>query len=302
MPLSFADDLTLACPKCGRPFAAELWLIIDTAARPDLLACVREGTIHHVVCPDGHTVAVDAPLLLYRPGGTPPLLFSPSAQTTTDQDRGMADDLLRRLAQGLGAAWRDEWLADLSALPRYQLPVILDGQTPTAVAANSEAVPSAVAAVLMEVVAALAAEGVRVNTPDDLDRALAARPALRDRLEAAARATGAPAAPRPADAQETSPPASPPDRLLTALRGFVEAETWLDSYRFVRQHPELLTDAAEARLAGLAARAAAVEDAAVGELFAEHLALLRRAREVGEVEAFGQKLGVAPEGLAQLLD
>ena len=72
----------------------------------------------------------------------------------------------------------------------------------------------------------------------------------------------------------------------------------MDPYRFVRAHQELLTDEAEARLAGLVARAAAVEDAAVADLFAEHLALLRRAREVGEVEAFAEKLGAEVEGLA----
>ena len=128
---------------------------------------------------------------------------------------------------------------------------------------------------------------------------LAARPVLREKLEAAVRA-GAPAA----QPSESRPPTAPgataagADPLLAVLRQFVEAETWLDSYRFVSQHPVLLTDAAEARLAGLAARAAAVEDAAVAELFAEHLALLRRAREVGEVEAFAEKLGAEVEGLA----
>lgn len=297
MPPSFVDNLTLTCPKCGRPFAAELWLIVDVAARPDLLARVREGTIHHVVCPDDHTVAVDAPLLLYRPGDTLPLLFSPSAQTTADQDRAIAGDLLRRLAQGLGTAWRDEWVAGLAPLPRHQLTAVLDGQTPPTASAEDEGVPPAVVAALMEVVAALAAEGVRVNTPDDLDRALVARPALRERLEAAARAAGAPAAQRPADeASAPRPPAASPvahtDTLLATLRRFVEAETWLDSYRFVRLHPELLTDAAEAALARYAERAAAVEDEAVAALFAEHLALLRRAREAGVVAAFAEKLGV----------
>jgi hypothetical protein len=96
------------------------------------------------------------------------------------------------------------------------------------------------------------------------------------------------------DDEAARPPAAPSDSLLAVLRGFVEAETWLDSYRFVRDHAELLTDAAEATLTRLAGRAAAVEDEAVAGLFAEHLALLRRAREVGVAVAFAEKLGIAP--------
>jgi hypothetical protein len=45
-------------------------------------------------------------------------------------------------------------------------------------------------------------------------------------------------------------------------------------------------------LARYAERAAAVEDESVAGLFAEHLALLRRAREVGVLPAFAEKLGV----------
>lgn len=107
-------------------------------------------------------------------------------------------------------------------------------------------------------------------------------------------AAGAPASPA------TEPPATQQprqDSLPAVLRQFVEAETWLDSYRFVRAHPELLSDAAEARLAGLAERAAAVEEEAVGRLFAEHLALLRRVREVGVGVAFAEKLGIDAEEL-----
>ena len=301
MPHSFADQPTLTCPQCGASFTPDVWLIIDTAERPDLLALTRAGSIHRLVCPGGHAGEVDAPLLLYRPGETPPLLFVTAARTTVDQDRAMADNLLGLLAERVGEAWQAEWPASLLTLPRRLLAEALDNVDAAAIVdrALTEAIPSSIGDVLGEIATELVNEGVRLDSAQDLESALAARPVLREKLEAAVRA-GAPAA----EPSESRPPTAPgataagADPLLAVLRQFVEAETWLDSYRFVRAHPELLTDAAEARLAGLAARAAAVEDAAVADLFAEHLALLRRAREVGDVEAFAEKLGVEVEGLA----
>ena len=303
MPHSFADQPALQCPQCGAAFAPDVWLIVDAAERPDLLAHVLDGTLHRVACPNGHSGLVDAPLLFYRPGETPPLLFSHAAQTTADQDRAMADGLLGRLAASLGEAWRDEWATGLLPLPRRLLVDALNSRDVAATIdrALAEAIPPGIGDALGEITAALVAEGVRLDSAKELEEALAARPELREKLEAAARAAGSPAAHRPTAETAPRPPAPPnrPDALLAALQQFVEAETWLDSYRFVRQHPELLTDAAEARLAGLAARAAAVEDEAIAGLFAEHLALLRRAREVGVAVAFAEKLEIGPDVLAR---
>lgn len=292
MPHSFADQLMLTCPQCGTFFTPDVWLIIDTAERPDLPALIRDGSIHRFICPNGHPGEVDAPLLLFRPDQNPPLLFAPAARTTAEQDRTMADGLLGRLAESLGDAWRAEWLPGMLTLPRRLLAEALDSDDAAATLDRvlADAIPPDVGDALGQIMTSLANEGVRLDTPHDLESALAARPELRERLEAAMRA-GAPASPA------TEPPATQQprqDSLPAVLRQFVEAETWLDSYRFVRAHPELLSDAAEARLAGLAERAAAVEEEAVGRLFAEHLALLRRAREVGAEWAFAEKLGMTP--------
>lgn len=248
MPHSFADQPALQCPQCGAAFAPDVWLIVDAAERPDLLAHVLDGTLHRVACPNGHSGLVDAPLLFYRPGETPPLLFSHAAQTTADQDRAMADGLLGRLAASLGEAWRDEWATGLLPLPRRLLVDALNSRDVAATIdrALAEAIPPGIGDALGEITAALAAEGVRLDSAKELEEALAARPELRGKLEVAARAAGSPAARRPTDETAPRPPAPPnrPDPLLAALQQFVEAETWLDSYRFVRQHPELLTDAA----------------------------------------------------------
>ena len=126
MPHSFADQPTRTCPQCGASFTPDVWLIIDTAERPDLLALTRAGSIHRLVCPGGHAGEVDAPLLLYRPGETPPLLFVTAARTTVDQDRTMADNLLGLLAERVGEAWQAEWPASLLTLPRRLLADALD--------------------------------------------------------------------------------------------------------------------------------------------------------------------------------
>ncbi len=296
MPHSLANQLVLTCPQCATLFTPDVWLIIDTAERPDLPALIRDGAIHRFTCPNGHAGEVDAPLLLFRPDQNPPLLFSPAARTTAEQDRAMAEELLGRLAERLGEGWRAEWVPGMLTLPRRLLAEALDSGNAAALLdrALAEAIPPGVGDALGAIAAGLANEGVRLDSAHDLESALAARPELRERLEAALRTSRVPPS---AAAEPPHPPQTRHDPLLVALRLFVEAETWLDSYRFVRDHPEVLSDAAEARLAGLAERAAATEEEAVGRLFAEHLALLRRAREVGARVAFTEKLGKTPDEL-----
>jgi hypothetical protein len=298
---SYADQPTLTCAECGRAFTAELWLTIDAAERPDLLARVRDGSIHHVVCPRGHAAAVDAPLLIYRPGQSPPILFSPAERTTPEQDGQMAGELLNRLARALGAAWRDAWLDALRPIPRPALAAVMDSADPMAAAESpAEAIPPGVQAALTEIAAALAAEGVVVRSQADLDRELAARPALRARLAAAVRvARGAPVGDAEPPAADAALPTNdePADPLKAALQSFVQAETWLASYQFVNAHPELLTDATDAALTGLIERATTDGNEPAAQFYAEHLALLRRARAVGAAQAFAEKLETTAEQL-----
>ena len=64
---SHAEEMPVVCVHCGTSFAAEVWLIVDAEKRPELLTHVVEGSIHTVVCPNGHVAELDAPLLLFRP-------------------------------------------------------------------------------------------------------------------------------------------------------------------------------------------------------------------------------------------
>ncbi len=95
----------------------------------------------------------------------------------------------------MGAAWREEWLGrGLVGAHRASLPALLGDDPATAArlaqaAAGEDDVPPALRAALAEILAALQAEGVRVNTSDDLRRALDERPMLKARLSDAFRAT-----------------------------------------------------------------------------------------------------------------
>jgi CHAT domain-containing protein len=282
---SFADRPTLQCPECGRAFAPDVWLIIDAAERPDLLARVRDGSIHHVVCPNGHGAAVDAGLLVYRPGTARPLLFSPGERATTEQSERVANDLINRLADSLGDVWRDEWLESAALVPRPRLAEALDGL------GQADAVPPGVQAALAEVAAALAAEGVVLKSPADLERALDERPALRQKLAAAVREAAANA--EPAADRLTDP-------LTATLRAYVETPDWIASYRFLVAQPALLTDAADERLAWLVDTATSAGRQPAADAFAEHRQLLRRARAVGAARAYAEKLGVTPEQVASM--
>ena len=194
MPNSHAEPATLPCRACGEAFAADVWVIVDTEERPDLLAKARGGTLHDLTCPHcGHTATLNTALLLLRPHGAPALLFSPRRGGDREADEEQAAALVGMLRQEMGAGWRDEWLGEgVAGVAREALPAALSEDPETAArlaaaATMSEQVPLAVRQALEGVISALMTEGVRVNTPEDLRRALEERPALAAQVAAALR-------------------------------------------------------------------------------------------------------------------
>jgi CHAT domain-containing protein len=85
--------------------------------------------------------------------------------------------------------------------------------------------------------------------------------------------------------------------LVQAVNAFLNARTWIDSYREVQAHPELLSDEALAMLDQAIAAARAANNADAVAFFEAHRALLRRCREVGAAAAFAEKIGVPVEEL-----
>ena len=51
MPNSFAQTVSLTCPQCSQGFEAPVWLVVDAAARPDLIEKIEQETIHDLPCP-----------------------------------------------------------------------------------------------------------------------------------------------------------------------------------------------------------------------------------------------------------
>src|SRR5258708_2373616 len=118
MEPSFCTEVTLTCSYCRNDFHATVWLIVDIGSRPDLYEAIRIGTLHDYTCPHCRRLDhyKDNPLLLYRPGKKPTLLFSPAQSTTRKEGEVRVEDklhmniLLMKLHERLGSAWQDRWL------------------------------------------------------------------------------------------------------------------------------------------------------------------------------------------------
>ncbi|WP_374710806.1 CpXC domain-containing protein [Chloroflexus sp.] len=95
MSHSLAQHVSLSCPQCNHHFDAEVWLIVETAERPDLLAKIKDGSLHQIVCPHcGAVSQVDAPLLVFIP--------PPCPLPTPDRSAGARRER-RRKRRGRGA-------------------------------------------------------------------------------------------------------------------------------------------------------------------------------------------------------
>jgi CpXC protein len=116
------QSVNLTCPKCQAAFSAPLWVIVDTSERPDLLERIQQGALHHLACPQcSYALRIDAPLLLYRPGQDPVLVYAPAQSTPAAETQEHAGALLDRLHTSLEDGWQDAWLAEGLAIIPYEL-------------------------------------------------------------------------------------------------------------------------------------------------------------------------------------
>lgn len=136
---SFAQETEFVCPACEHHFRAGVWLVVDAAERPDLVTQVAADRLHALACPRCHQAgAVDAPLLLYRPGQDPLLVFSPALGSDDAQNEEHAGSLLGLLSEALGPLWHDTWLEQVVVVPRAGLVRQLAGAArPGTAAANA---------------------------------------------------------------------------------------------------------------------------------------------------------------------
>jgi len=73
---------------------------------------------------------MDVPLLLYRPGKTPTLIFSPANKTSDEEDGAQLMGLASMLRKQLGRTWQDSWLTENAyIIPRKSLPLSIDSES-----------------------------------------------------------------------------------------------------------------------------------------------------------------------------
>jgi len=126
---SYAIQKNISCSNCGNNFNFEVWQIVDAVESPDLMEMISNGILHDAYCPQCKKliIQIDSPLLVYRPGCDPVILFSKSEETTERQDHEIFQSLLTRLERCLGSNWPKNW--EENAIPplpsRTVLPVYL---------------------------------------------------------------------------------------------------------------------------------------------------------------------------------
>jgi tetratricopeptide (TPR) repeat protein len=96
MDPSFYQIISLTCANCSTTVEGQVWLIINTTNRPDLRQRLYDETLRDLTCPNCQQLVqhIDAPLLLYRPGKTPLLFFSPDPFALPDYLYLLGDILL----------------------------------------------------------------------------------------------------------------------------------------------------------------------------------------------------------------
>jgi CHAT domain-containing protein/tetratricopeptide (TPR) repeat protein len=126
---SYSEYLQLSCSDCKQTFTSAIWLIVDVEERPDLLETTLQGHLHVVACPHcGSHRMTEAPLLLYRPGRQPAILYCPIRQILTTEDQQQAQQLLDHLKASLGDAWQEVWLDQAVLISPQKLPAVLNDE------------------------------------------------------------------------------------------------------------------------------------------------------------------------------
>ncbi len=102
-------------------------MIVDTVERPDLAQRIRDDIIHCCPCPQCATVmAFGMPLLVYRPGASVPVFYSPVTGASEEQQEEHGDMLMHLLYQRLGADWDDRLAKGVYHAPRENLHYLID--------------------------------------------------------------------------------------------------------------------------------------------------------------------------------
>jgi CHAT domain-containing protein/tetratricopeptide (TPR) repeat protein len=127
MPLSHARNFDVRCPHCDETFQAEVWFIVDTQERPDLVARCVEGTLHTFLCPKGDTVRIGTSVLVVDRSQRRVLFCARDGMPPEIQEKEV-ESLVRQLHEGDGGCAGDG-LDRVEKIPRRLLGMALKGKT-----------------------------------------------------------------------------------------------------------------------------------------------------------------------------
>jgi hypothetical protein len=235
MAVSFAENARLTCPACANRFDADVWTLVDSTERPDLLAALRDGSLNLVTCPRcGLAGPAGAPLLLHDPQDRQVYFASPPGASEYEV-REQAQALLYVLVGSLPEEARLPYIGDV------QVEQELEGVR-RAVEHRSRRRGTA--------------EGRR---PEPIAPATVVPTSPPTKREPA------PTPPAPAD----------PSPILDAVRALLAADTADEIATLIDNHPQLLDPAADAVIAGLADAAYGQGEPEVAQALAELRQMLR---------------------------
>jgi hypothetical protein len=125
--VSFSQYPPVSCVNCAEEFTPELYVIVDTGERPDLVQLIKDDIVHCAICPHcGVVMTFDMPLLVYRPQEPVPVIYSPATRADQVQQREQGAMLVDALRQRLGPDWDDRLARQVYTVDRSRLRVVVD--------------------------------------------------------------------------------------------------------------------------------------------------------------------------------
>ncbi|AOR30024.1 hypothetical protein BFF78_02090 [Streptomyces fodineus] len=125
--VSHAQYVEMPCPSCGEPIAPELYVVVDSDERPDLVRLIKQDILHCPVCPHCDVVLyLGMPLLVHRPGQRVPVIYSPVPRADPELRRRHGEMLVQILRERLGGRWTDRLGRRVYTADRNRLAALVD--------------------------------------------------------------------------------------------------------------------------------------------------------------------------------
>ena len=115
---SQSANAELTCPSCGKPFTAEVWLVVDRQERPDLVDAIMQGELNVAACPHcGAEGGVNHPLLLHDAQRRQVTVAMPLTVRGEAAARELVGELLGRLLAAVSAADHEPYMGQVELVP-----------------------------------------------------------------------------------------------------------------------------------------------------------------------------------------